>query len=99
MSRLRNISIRAKLMFFGVGTSALSLAIALVLLGFNEWQSFERENSRQMTVLAGVISENCRPAIEFDRPEDAATILASLAQEGHVVDAAIFNAQGNYFSA
>ena len=98
-SLLRNLSLRRKLTIITMGISAVSLVIAVAALAGYQWVSFREENARQLSVLAGVIGDNSRPALEFDRNDDAETILAALQQEPHILAACIYDKQGKPFAS
>ncbi len=99
MKAFRHLSIPKKLILITSGTSALSLLLAMAVLLVYEWFTFRAENTRQLTVLAGVVGGNCQPALEFERKDEAESILAALAKEPHILEAVLFRADGRPFAS
>ncbi|MBI1840180.1 MAG: response regulator [Verrucomicrobia bacterium] len=99
MKAFNRQSISRKLMLITIGTSALSLLLAMAVLGVYEWVSFRAENTRQLTALAGVVGDNCGPALLFDRKDDAEAVLTTLGREPYIVEAILFAPDGRLFAA
>jgi PAS domain S-box-containing protein len=98
MKFLQNLSLNRKLALVSTVTSATALLLALALLAAYEWVTFRDEMSRKFTLLAAVIGENCRPALEFDRADDSVATLSALKQEPHVISACIYDQNGRVFA-
>ena len=99
MTAFERLSLSRKLMVITIGTSALSLLLAMAGLGAYEWFAFRTENTKQLTALAGIVGENCAPALMFDRKDDAQTVLSTLEREPYVIEAVLFGPDGKLFAA
>jgi signal transduction histidine kinase len=90
----RDWSIGLKLRFFAMVTSLLALALAFA--GFTAYEYFTERNHlvTSARTLAGMLAENSNAAILFNRPDDAATTLATLSAQPNVRAAAIFSDGG-----
>lgn len=98
MARLRVRSIRGRLRVLVLATTGLALAVASVAFAVDAVTSFRSELARQGTVLAQVVGANSVAALVFADPGAGAETLAALEASPHVLDAALYDADGEVFA-
>ena len=98
MSRFRDLSIKWKLTWIILGTSTATLLLACAAFVGYELSTFQDRMVQEISTLAGVIGENSKAALMFQDPETAEGTLAVLANEEHIVAAAVYEADGRLFA-
>jgi len=98
MKRLRDLSIKWKLTLLVLGSSLTVLLLACVALVAREVNGFRHGMVEELTVLADVVGNNSSGALSFDNRDDAERTLSSLAVEGHVIGACLFDKKGARFA-
>jgi signal transduction histidine kinase len=98
MFRLRDRSIRRRLMVVATATSGIALLCAGSAFLAYDFVSFRTVKVRRLGILAEVLAYNSASALEF-RDDDAATqTLGALAAEPRVVAAALYERDGKVFA-
>lgn len=93
-----NTKIRHKLALLLVLVSSVTLLLAGGLFMLNHVLTIRASMVRTLTALGEVVGGNCTAAIDFQRPDDAADVLASLRQEPLVSAACIYDRTGKVFA-
>ncbi|MBL7700458.1 MAG: HAMP domain-containing protein [Chitinophagaceae bacterium] len=95
---LKDIPIKQKLQRVIVLIWSLVLVVTCVgFLGY-EIYVYRSETLEKMSVVGGMISSNSTASLTFDNREDATEILSALANEPHIVQAALYDANNNLFA-
>lgn len=98
MRLFANIPIKRKLTWIIMIVSLTSLAVACLALGIYDRESFRKKLARDISIVAEIIAENSRASLDFDDPDAALQLLASLRAEQDVEQAIIVNAQSEVFA-
>ncbi|MEM6641186.1 MAG: response regulator [Pseudomonadota bacterium] len=91
----QNMSLARKVRLMIVASAALALISASVGVSIGHAYQARTDLQDALATLADVIGKNSVGALTFDDDEQAARVLATLANQAHIVDAAIFNSTGN----
>lgn len=99
MPSLASLSIRRKLMLVIMGAS--TLALGLVVTSLLTYQSIAHRQSlvRQLSTLGTILAAHTLPALEFDDPESAETILSAAATAEGMNAVAVFDSSGKLFAS
>ncbi len=98
MRPFREVSIKRKLMSIIMLTCSITLFLACGAFMIHELSTIRNSMTSDLKTLAEIIGNNSTAALEFERPEDANTILATLRAEKHIVIACIYDNEGRVFS-
>lgn len=99
MLKLRDISIRNKLILMQVFTSVLVLAVVFGVFIFTDINSYKQRKLDSMISLAQVIGSNSISAIQFQDPEAATEMLQELHNVSpEIIHASIVNNHGEIFA-
>jgi PAS domain S-box-containing protein len=99
MIRIRDLSIRKKLILIIMSTSAAAVlfgSLFLYLMIIKQYQHLYRSD---LAGLARVVGDNCEAALAFDIPEDAHKVLSSLSARPSINSASIYDIRGQLFAA
>ena len=99
MIRIRDLSIRKKLILIIMSTSAAAVlfgSLFLYLMIIKQYQHLYRSD---LAGLARVVGDNCEAALAFDIPEDAHKVLSSLRARPSINSASIYDIRGQLFAA
>jgi signal transduction histidine kinase len=99
MTRLRQRSVRAKVLFVVLVTAASALLISGASMVYYELRDFRQTGVDELSAQAAVIGLAAAPALQFLDPEAAHEYLASLAANRDISSAAIYTAEGNLFAS
>ena len=99
MPKLRDMSIRRKLMLIIMAISTLALIVACTVFVQYEMKEARRKMLRDIDVLADFIGYYSTAPLDFGDPEAARETLAALQAEPHIVSATIFDGQGQVFAS
>ncbi|HEY5297355.1 MAG TPA: ATP-binding protein [Verrucomicrobiae bacterium] len=97
MTQPHQSSIKSKLMTVIMLASITVLLMTVVAFMFYDLVTFRQNMERNLSTEARIIAENSTASLAFKNENDAASILASLRNEPHIIAAAIYDAQGNLF--
>jgi sensor histidine kinase regulating citrate/malate metabolism len=98
MIRIRDLSIRKKLILIIMSTSAAAVLLGSLFLYLMLINQYERSYRNDLAGLARVVGDNCEVALAFDIPEDAQKVLSSLRSRLSITAASIYNIQGQLFA-
>ena len=98
LRRIRDLSIRAKLMVGAVALTVCSVLLASIFAVANEYRSYRRQAMLQMTAIADVAGANCAAALVFDDHKNAAQTLEALRTTPSVLSAGLYDQNGNLFA-
>lgn len=98
MISINNISIKYKLILMQVFTAAILLGLCIAVFVITDIQSFKERKVEEMNAIAQVVSLNSLSAIKFLDNETANRILSDLNVKPDIVNAAIFDSEGNVFA-
>ena len=98
MGRLRDMSIRHKLLAIIMLTSSVALLLACTAFAAYDWLSTRESLVSRLTTMADVVGANSTAALLFDSPADANETLSALRAEPHIVAAAVFDGDGQAFA-
>lgn len=98
MGRLRDISIRHKMLAVIMLTSSIALLLACGAFAAYDWFSTRESLVHRLTTMADVVGSNCTAALVFDDAEDARQTLAALRAEPRLVAAGILDRNGAAFA-
>lgn len=94
----RNSPIKKKIRRVIMLTSAAVLLFTFSSYFVYEVVTFRQTYARQLSVLAKIISNNSTAALAFNSQDDASEILLALKAEKHIIEAALYDKEGNLFS-
>lgn len=92
--RVRDLSIRSKLIRLISQISAISLLIVFAVLLIYEIVSYREDTVREMNILANIVAANSTAALAFDDAEAAGETLAAVRSEPLIVAAVLFKQNG-----
>lgn len=95
---IRNLSLRANLIFLILATSVLAVLLASVGFGIYERQNYRASAIRETTALADTVAANTAASLAFDDPATARVMLGALATEPNVIDARLYDNAGIIFA-
>ncbi|NOX53250.1 MAG: HAMP domain-containing protein [Planctomycetes bacterium] len=96
--RLRDLSIRNKLILFGTMTAAAALLLAGIVFIVTDVQSMRRNMVHEFRSLADILSSNLVAAVTFDDAATAQELLGSVQREPSVLVATVFDRNGQVFA-
>ena len=94
----RDLSIRSKLTGSIILTSSLALLLACAAFIVYDRIEYRREMVFNLQILAEGVANNSTAALEFEDPQTAREILASLRSDPHIVSACIYRTDGRVFA-
>lgn len=94
----KNLSIKSKLIALFLAMSVLTLALCAALFVTSDMKMLRDGMTRNLSVIAGAIGDNCSAALIFNDPDTAAKILASLKEESQIRFAVLYGAEGKVFA-
>jgi PAS domain S-box-containing protein len=98
MIRIRNLSIRNKIIFMVLTATIPALLLSSSIFLYNDLKLLKQEIIRNLTVLGSVVADNSRSSLYFDDSVMASKILASFKTEPQIVSAAIFDSKDKIFA-
>ena len=96
--RLRDLSIRNKLILFGTMTATAALLLAGVVFIVTDVQSMRQNMIHEFRSLADILSSNLVAAVTFDDAVTARELLGSVQREPSVLVATVFDRNGRPFA-
>ena len=97
--RLRDISIRHKLLLIVLITSGAALLAACAAFVTFDFLSTREALARRLVSLADVVGANSTAALTFDDPDDALETLDALRSEKHILSASVYGSDDERFAA
>jgi signal transduction histidine kinase len=98
LNGIRNSSIRHKLMSIMLITSGVVLLVATLVMLVNDTLSFRTMMINDQMTLGNIIGSNTTAAVTFDDPKAANETLAGLAENSHIVAAAVITPSSELFA-
>jgi signal transduction histidine kinase len=98
MNRLRNISVRVKLLVVLVGTLIVAMTLAWISFTAEQLISSHDRAVKQFSALAEMAGQNSRVALAFDDRKTAIETLSSLSAQPGLVGACVYNRAGKIFA-
>jgi len=98
MIKMKHLSIKNKLILMQLITTVFVLLIYSIFLFFNNMQIYRKSIINQLTSMAQLIGTNSVSALNFLDNATAEEILLSLTKEENIVNAWIYDADGNLFA-
>ncbi len=97
MLKLRNISIRTKLILIMAITAVFAMLLITTAMVAYQHQSIKRSVESEMSSLAGVLAWNCSAALAFSDKNTAIDSLAVLKSRPDIVAGYLYNKEGQVF--
>src|SRR6185436_20816016 len=79
-------------------TSAAVLLLTVSSLFAYEFVTFRQTSKEQLATLGKAVAANSTAALAFDNSDDAEGVLTALEADQHIVDAALYDRQGELFA-
>jgi PAS domain S-box-containing protein len=95
---LQNLPIRRKLIAAILLTSTSVLLLTCASFVAYDIYTFRHSTVNQLTTLGEIIAGNSTASLAFNRPDDAAEILAALKAESHIVAGGLYDGKNRLFS-
>lgn len=95
---IKDKPIKIKLMRIIVLNSGIVVLLACSIFFVYEFFSFRQNTVQKLETIGKIISSNSTAALAFENAKDASEILSALKAEPHIVIAALYTADGNFFS-
>ncbi len=96
---LHNFSLKHKIEAIILITSAIVLAVCIILFMIIEVTSSRTQAESRLTALATVLGANSSAAILFNDPRTANDILASLSTQQEIISATLYTRNGDVFAS
>ncbi|MCK9199663.1 MAG: PAS domain S-box protein [Gallionella sp.] len=93
----RDAPIRHKLMLIGLLTTALALFSVSIILVARDWVNWRDKTVSEMNIYAALIGANAAPSIIFGDYDAATEVLQTLRGNPNIVDAVLFDREGEVF--
>jgi diguanylate cyclase (GGDEF)-like protein/PAS domain S-box-containing protein len=97
-SSLRHLSLKRKLIFVITATSALTLALAAVIMIFRDIVAFRSNLVDELSTIGEIVGANSTAALLFDDPVSASETLAVLEAAPQIVECLLFASDGRLFA-
>ena len=91
-------TINAKLTLLTAVAAGVALSLSCIAFFVNNVQMIRASKVREFSTLATILGANTTAAVEFNRPETATELLASLRQQPTVEFACLYDAHGKLFA-
>jgi two-component sensor histidine kinase len=88
--RLRDVSIRHKMLAIIMLTSSVALLLACCAFAAYDWFSIRESMVHRLATIADVVGTNCTASLFFDNAEDARLTLAALRFEPRLIGADVY---------
>jgi signal transduction histidine kinase/DNA-binding response OmpR family regulator len=92
-------SIRAKLTWIMMLTSATGMLLACAALAYNDWQQFRRSRSEDLQVIAKIVGDRTAWTLAWDRAADAYADLRALESHAGAIVAHLYDKNKRLFAA
>ena len=103
LSFFHRLSIQKKLTLIVMLATSAALLTTAVLFILNDTQDYRKRVVYDLRILAQIFGESCGSSLKFrfmgNREQEVARILSTLEAKPHVLGAAVYDAEGNLFSA
>ena len=96
--RLRDVSIRHKLVLISMVTSGVVLLLSCVSFIAYDWISTRDSLVRRAETMADIVGSNCTASLSFDDASDAEETLSGLRAEEHLVAGVLYRAAAGVFA-
>lgn len=98
MGGFRDFSFRRKLLLTGMLVSGVAVLLASGLIIWYDAVSYRESAVSHVRTQVAILARNCTAAIAFNNPQDAEEVLQALEAAPHVVRAAIYGRNQEYFA-
>jgi PAS domain S-box-containing protein len=95
----RDLPIRAKLRAIILIIGGVTVTGACAVLVTYQWFAARNGMSHRLEIIANIVGDQSSAALEFDQPEQSATMLRALKAERQITIAAIYTREGRLFSS
>jgi signal transduction histidine kinase/HAMP domain-containing protein len=99
LSRLRNLSLKHKLIVIIMLTCISTLLLAGVIFTAWEWASLRRAMVRDLSTQAQILGDNCQAAIRFEDTTDANAVVATIKTIPSILMACVYSEKGSLLAA
>ena len=99
LGRIRDLSIKGKLMLITMLINTVSLTLASTAFVVYELAIFRDQMRQEISALAEIIAGNNTGAVAFEHNESAQESLDTLRKQGHVIAACIYRQDGTIFAS
>jgi signal transduction histidine kinase/DNA-binding response OmpR family regulator len=97
MLGLGNLPLKRRLIAIIMGTTVFALLLASVSFFLYDRHTFKRDMAASYATLAETLQATVTNALVYNDGEQARQILAGLAEQANVIDAAVYDAEGKLF--
>ncbi len=98
MVRMKDFSIKYKLIFLSLSTSFLALFLGISALIIYNWQEFKQDIIEELRTVSLIIGNNSVAPLLFNDQEAAEEVLSALQVKTHIVSAVLYDNQGKLFA-
>lgn len=98
MKLLNSLSIRSKITLIILLVTVISLSIAFIFIAFNEIQTYKKNMSDNISVMAKLVGENTAICLVFNTHADAKEQLSKLKKLNYVANAYIYDNHNKLFA-
>ena len=98
MNRLRDLSLRSKLLLLVLGVTSVALVLSATAHLFYQVQVYRERASAQLVSIADLVAVNVTAALTFDDSEAARETISAMAAIPRIQAAVIFRADGSAFA-
>ena len=99
MLKLPTLSLRSKQTLIIMLTSSVALLLACAAFVGYDTVTFRRKLVEELSLMAGVMGNNCAAAIDFNDSKTAGETLAALREDNSIVAACVYSREGRLFAA
>ena len=98
MNRLKNYSIRRKLILIILSISVVGVVVSLTIYSVIDIVKFKKQINDNATINAELVSNYCVAPLMFDYKEEVTDILKKLEALPNVLNACVYNEEGDLFA-
>ena len=98
MIKVKNLSIKTKLILMQLLTASVVMAVFAIYIIYNQWKDYRNVTENQLISAARLLASNTKSSLQFFDKRDAERILSSLETERDIVNAWIYDIDGNLFA-
>ncbi len=98
MNKFRSLSIKTKLVSIQLFTTLFVLMFFVGVYLYSQYRQYEETSFDRLSVLAEILGSNSVAALEFFDSDAAEGVLGSLATQHDIMNAAIYDQEGNLFA-
>ena len=99
MIKIKNFSIKTKLILIQLLTASVVMAVFAIYIIYNQWKDYRNATKKQLISASRLLASNTKSSLQFFDKRDAERILSSLETQRDIVNAWIYDFSGNLFAA